>query len=161
MRQPKSKSRAPMSRKSRAQTATAGGGLAALEGDMKNLMAALVAVGAGRSPVIVCNPIQATAIKLLASPKFDVPVWPSNAVAPGTVIMVEPTSFASAFAPTPEFEISSHALVQFQDTPTSDPMAGTPTESLWQHDKIGWQTKLRAAFGMRAPHVAVVNAVTW
>src|SRR5262249_21919491 len=43
-----------------------------------------------------------------------------------------------------EFEISSHALLQFQDTPTSDPMAGTPTESLWQRDKIAWQTKLRA-----------------
>jgi hypothetical protein len=144
-----------------AQTATAGGGLAALEGDMKNLMAALVAAGAGRAPVIACNPIQATAIKLLASPKFDVPVWPSNAIAPGTVVMVEPTSFASAFAPTPEFEISGHAMLQFQDTPASDPMAGSPTESLWQHDKIAWLTKIRAAFGMRAAHVAYLTGASW
>jgi len=142
-------------------TPTAGGGLAAMEGDLRALTAALVAVGAGRNPALVVNPVQNTSLTLLAGPHFKIPIWPSNAVAVGTVIMVEPSSFASAFAPTPEFEISSHALLQFQDTPTSDPMAGTPTESLWQHDKIAWQTKLRAAFGMRAPHVAVVNAVTW
>jgi hypothetical protein len=143
------------------QTATAGGGLQALEGDIKVLITALVQAGAGRAPSIICNPIQATAIKLLASPKFDVPVWPSNAIAPGTVIMVEPTSFASAFAPTPEFEISSHALVQFQDTPTADPMAATPTRSLWQGDMTAWRTTLRAAFGMRAPHVAWLSGATW
>jgi hypothetical protein len=142
-------------------TPTTGGGLNALEGDLRALTAALVAVGAGRSPALVVNPVQNTSLTLMAGPHFKIPIWLSNAVAVGTVIIVEPSSFASAFAPTPEFEISSHALLQFQDTPTSDPMAGTPTESLWQHDKIAWQTKLRAAFGMRAPHVAVVNAVTW
>jgi hypothetical protein len=140
---------------------TAGGGLAAMEGDLRALTAALVAVGAGCSPALVVNPVQNTSLTLLAGPHFKIPIWPSNAVAVGTVIMVEPSSFASAFAPTPEFEISSQAMLQFQDTPTSDPMVGTPTESLWQHDKIGWQTKLRAAFGMRAPHVAVVNGATW
>jgi hypothetical protein len=129
--------------------------------DIAALTAALVAVGAGRAPALIMNPKQANALKFVASPKFDLPIWPSNAVAAGTLIMVEPTSFASAFAPTPEFEISSQAVLQFQDTPTSDPMASAPTESLWQHDKIGWQTKLRAAFGMRAPHVAVINGVTW
>src|SRR5262249_24105720 len=135
-------------------TGIAGGGLAALEGDIKALITALVAVGAGRAPSIVCNPIQATAIKLLASPKFDLPVWPSNAIPAGEVIMVEPSSFASAFAPTPEFEVSGHALLQFQDAPTQDPMAGTPTKSVWQADMTAWKTTLRAAWGMRAPHVA-------
>jgi hypothetical protein len=141
--------------------ATTGGGLAAMEGDLRALTAALVAVGAGRSPALVVNPVQNTSLTLMAGPHFKIPIWPSNAVAVGTVIMVEPSSFASAFAPTPEFEISSHALLQFQDTPTSDPMAGTPTKSVWQADTIAWRTKLRAAFGMRAPHVAVVNGATW
>jgi len=144
-----------------AQTATAGDGLPALEGDMKNLMAALVAVGAGCSPIIACNPIQATAIKLLASPKFDLPVWPSNAIAPGTVIMVEPSSFASAFTPTPEFEISGQALLQFQDAPTSDPIAGTPTKSLWQTDSVAWRTKIHGGWGLRAPHVSFIQGATW
>jgi hypothetical protein len=142
-------------------TPTAGGGLNALEGDLRALTAALVAVGAGRAPALVVNPVQNTSLTLLAGPHFKIPIWPSNAVAVGTVIMVEPTSFASAFAPTPQFEISSHAMMQFQDTPTSDPMAGTPTKSIWQADTIAWRTTLRAAWGMRAPHVAVVNGVTW
>jgi hypothetical protein len=140
---------------------TAGGGLNAVEGDLRALTAALVAVGAGRSPVLVVNPVQNTSLTLIAGPHFKIPILPSNAVAVGTVIMVEPSSFASAFAPTPEFEISSHALLQFQDTPTSDPMAGTPTKSVWQADTIAWRTKLRAAWGMRAPHIAYLTGATW
>src|SRR6516165_4489124 len=140
---------------------TAGGGLNAVEGDLRALTAALVAVGAGRSPVLVVNPVQNTSLTLIAGPRFTIPIWPSNGIAVGTVIMVEPTSFASAFAPTPQFEISSQALVQFQDTPTSDPMAGTPTKSLWQADSIAWRTKLRAAWGMRAPHCAYLTGATW
>jgi hypothetical protein len=105
--------------------------------------------------------VQNTSLTLLAGPHFNIPIWPSNAVPIGTAITVEPSSFASAFAPTPEFEISSHAMLQFQDTPTSDPMAGSPTKSLWQADSVAWQTKLRAAFGMRAPHVAYLTGATW
>src|SRR5262249_38130309 len=78
-------------------TATAGGGLNALEGDLRALTAALVAAGGGRSPVLVLNPVQNTSLSLIAGPHFRIPVWPSNAVPVGTVIMVEPTSFASAF----------------------------------------------------------------
>jgi hypothetical protein len=142
-------------------TPVAGGGMNALEGDLKALTAALVAAGAGRSPVLVMNPVQNTSLTLVAGPHFRIPIWPSNAVAVGTVIMLEPSSFASAFAPTPEFEISGHALLQFQDAPTSDPMAGTPTKSVWQADTIAWRTTVRAAWGMRAPHVSVVNNCTW
>jgi hypothetical protein len=142
-------------------TPTAGGGVNALEGDLRALTAALVAAGGGRSPALVVNPVQNTSLTLIAGPRFTMPIWPSNAVAAGNVIMVEPSSFASAFAPTPEFEISTQATVQFQDTPTSDLMTGSPTESLWQSDKIAWRTKLRAAFGMRAPHVAWLSGATW
>jgi hypothetical protein len=142
-------------------TPTTGGGLAAIEGDLKALTAALVAAGAGRSPALVVNPAQNTTLTLLAGPHFRIPIWPSNAVAVGTVIMVEPSSFASAFAPTPEFEISGHALLQFQDAPTSDPMTSAPTKSVWQSDTIAWKTTVRAAWGLRAPHVSVVNNCTW
>jgi len=142
-------------------TAATGGGLAAMESDLRALTAALVAAGAGRAPALILNPTQAVTLSLLAGPHFEMPIWRSNAVAAGTAIMLEPTSFVSAFAPTPEFEISSEGVLQFQDTPTSDPMTGSPTESLWQTDKVGWYTKLRAAFGMRAPHVSFVTNVTW
>jgi hypothetical protein len=109
----------------------------------------------------VVNPVQNTSLTLIAGPRFTMPIWPSNAVAVGTVIMVEPTSFASAFAPTPEFEISTQAMLQFQDAPTSDPMAGSPTRSLWQSDLVAWRTKVTAAWGMRAPHVSYVTNATW
>jgi hypothetical protein len=84
--------------------------------DIAALTAALVAVGAGCAPALIMNPKQANALKFVASPKFDLPIWPSNAVAAGTIIMVEPTSFASAFAPTPRFEISSHAMELFDSS---------------------------------------------
>jgi hypothetical protein len=145
-----------------ALTPVAGGGIAALEGDLKNLTAALVAAGAGRSPALIVNPVQNTSLSLIAGPHFTLPVWPSNAVAVGTAIMIEPTSFASAFAPAPEFEISTQAMLQFQDAPTSDPMAGSPTRSLWQSDLVAWRTKVTAAWGLRAAnHVAWVQNATW
>jgi hypothetical protein len=79
-------------------TPTAGGGLNALTGDLKQLMAALVAAGGGRDPAIVTHPTQALSLALLASPKFDIPVLRSSGIPAGTVIMVEASSLASAFS---------------------------------------------------------------
>ena len=91
-------------------TPTTGGGVAAVESDLRALTAALVSAGAGRAPALILNPTQAVTLSLLAGPHFDMPIWRSNAIANGTVVMVEPISFVSAFAPTPEFEISSEGV---------------------------------------------------
>jgi hypothetical protein len=136
-------------------TPTAGGGLAALAGDLKQLMTALVTAGAGRDSVLVMNPAQALTLSLVASPKFDMPVLQSSDVPATTVIMVEASSVASAFSGVPEFEVGPYPLLTMEDTsPPADPMTGQPTKSMFQSDSLGLRV-------MRAPHIAWLTAVTW
>src|SRR5262249_44322218 len=63
-------------------TATPGGGLNPLLGDLKQLMAALVTAGGGRDPTIVTHPTQALTLALLAGPRFDIPVLRSTPFRP-------------------------------------------------------------------------------
>ena len=143
-------------------TPTAGGGVAALEGDLKQLMAALVTAGAGRDPVLVVNPVQALALTLLASPKFDMPVLRSSDVPVGTVIMIEASSLASAFGGAPEFEVAPYPLLTMEDTsPPADPMTGSPTKSMFQTDSLGLRVRLRCSWGLRAPQLAWLAGATW
>jgi hypothetical protein len=140
-------------------TATAGGGLLAFDGDMKLLIGALAANGAGRNPVIVCAPQQAVATKILAGPRFDIPVLPSSALAAGVVIAVEQSSFVSGFSAIPEFETSGTSLLVMEDTTPSD--WGASMKSLYQADLFALKMILRAAWGLRAPHAAWLQNVTW
>jgi len=145
---------------------TAGGGLNALEGDLKALTSALVAAGAGREPVIITSPMQAMTLKLVAGPKFDVPVLASSAIAAGTVIMVEASSFASAFGDTPEFTTAKEVTLHYEDTAPADIVntGGTmavPVKSSFTTDSIALRMRLFAAWGMRAPHVAFLTGATW
>jgi HK97 family phage major capsid protein len=142
--------------------ATAGGGSAAMVGDIEKLVGALVAAGAGANPVLVCNPVQATTIKLLAGPKFDIPVLQSTSIAAGTVIAVEASSFASAFDSVPQFETATQPMFHYDDTAPADPiMGGQPVRSLFQIDSIGLRMTLKAAWGLRAPHCAYLTSATW
>jgi hypothetical protein len=153
-----------------ALTGTAGGGLAALAGDIKALLGALVGLGAGRDVVFIANPQQAATLKLVASPLFTYPVLQSSALALGTLVAVEAASFCSAFSDTPEFNTDVHmAIVHMEDTSPQDPvMSGQPVRSLFQTDSIGLRMILRAAWGMRAAPtdaakaaVAFVTGATW
>jgi HK97 family phage major capsid protein len=143
-------------------TGVAGGGINAFNGDIKALVSALVAAGAGRAPVLIMNPVQATSLRTVASPLFAIPVLESNSIAAGTVIMVEPSSLVSAFGSVPEFETGNAPAFHYEDTAPADPiMGGTPVRSLFQTDSIALRMTLKAAWGMRAPHIAVVNGCTW
>jgi hypothetical protein len=147
-------------------TGVAGGGLNALEGDLKALTAALVAAGAGANPVLICNPTQAMTLKLVCGPKFDLPILQSNSIPAGTVILVEASSFVSAFGDVPEFETSRFATLHYEDTAPTDitggsPSPAVPVRALMQTDSIALKMRLFASWGMRAPHVAVVNGATW
>jgi hypothetical protein len=143
-------------------TATAGGGLAALEGDLKQLLGALVTAGAGRDPTIVTHPTQALTLSLLAGPRFDIPVLRSSAIPAGMVIMVEASSLASAFSNVPQFEVGAHPLLTLDDTsPPSDPMTGQPTKSMWQTDSLGLRARLTCSWGLRAAHLSWLTGATW
>src|SRR5262249_34330112 len=94
------------------------------------------------------------------------PVLLSNSIPDGTVIAVEASSFASAFSPVPEFAVGTSAILHFEDTNPADistPPAtvAAPVKSMFQTDSLALRMVLRAAWGLRAPHVAVVTNTTW
>ena len=146
-------------------TPTAGGGVNAMATDIKALVAALVGAGAGADVVFIASTVQATSLKMLAGPRFDFTVLPSNQIAAGTVIAVEAGSFVSAFGASPEFDTSSETTIHEEDTTPADIVSGgvaaVPVKSQFQTDSIVLRSILRCAWGMRAPHVAFLTGATW
>ena len=93
-------------------TPVAGGGLQAMTGDVKQLMDALVAAYAGKAPVLVMSPTEALSLRTMASPLFNIPILESTQLAATkTVIMLEPSSFVSAFDAVPEFDVVTAPLL--------------------------------------------------
>jgi Phage capsid family len=137
--------------------------------DLKGLIGALVSVGAGRDPVLVMSPQQAVALSLFAGPLFKVPVLTSTSIPAGTLIMVEASSFVSAFGTTPEFLAGHHMTIHMEDATPADPiMGGTPVKSPFQSDMTVLRMILRASWGMRnatvgtgKTAVAYIVGATW
>jgi hypothetical protein len=140
-------------------TPTAGGGVAAMTGDLSALAGALAAAGGGRGAVVVCNPAQAASLKLLAGPRFDTPILASAGVPEKAVILIEASSLVSGFSAIPEFETSNIALLHMEDAAPSD--WGASMKSMYQVDAFALKMILRASWGMRAPHVAYLTGATW
>jgi hypothetical protein len=143
--------------------AATGGGVTALATDMKALTAALATANGGANPVLIMNPAQAASLSVLAGPKFDIPILRSTSVAAGTVIMVEASSFVSAFGAVPEFDVGNQMTLHFEDTVPADPiMAGTPVRVPFQTDSIALRMRLWTTWGMRvAGHAQVITGATW
>jgi hypothetical protein len=148
-------------------TPTAGGGQAAMLGDLTNLFAALAANNAGKTAVIVAALPQAVKLMTSVGPKFTFVIVASTALANGTVAVLEIASFVSGFGSTAEFSVSKAGVVHMEDTTPTDitggtPSPATPVKSLFQLDLIGLTTTLWAAWGMRAQnHVAWLTGATW
>ena len=145
------------------QTPTAGGGSVAMQGDLKNLFAALAGAGGGKTAVIVCALPQAVTLKTSVGPKFDYDIIASASLPTGTVAVVEVASFVSGFSSAPEFETGKDATLHFEDTSPADPiMGGVPVRSMFQLDSTALRMNLWAAYGMRAVgHVQWCSGVTW
>jgi HK97 family phage major capsid protein len=167
-------------------TATAGGGFAALVGDVKALITALVTNSAGnlRSPVWLMNPIQATSIAMTqnAGGEFifadqinggtlaGYPVILSTTVTAGMVILVDAADFVSVTGDDMRFDISDQATIHMEDT-TPLPIAtgaqgsgvlATPTRSLWQTDSLGLRMIMDLNWALlRTGTVAWTSSVTW
>jgi hypothetical protein len=150
-------------------TAATGGGVNAMVKDVEALVAALAAAGGGVSPVFVCSPGQAAAVKAWAGPKFDYPVLASAALAAGSIAAIEAKSFVSGFSATPTFDTSDQTVVHLEDTTPgqistvgSPNVASAPLRSLWQINSTAVKMILRCAWGMRATgHVQFVASTTW
>jgi hypothetical protein len=143
---------------------TAGGGVNALLGDVKALMAA---IAPSVRPVLVMSAGQAVTFSVLA-PAAAVPVITAPYLAAGTVIALDAAAFASALG-VPDFSIDENPTVHMSDTPlalvTGAQGAGVvaaPLRSLWQTACIGLRTLVDCDWQLRrAGAVAVVTGMTW
>jgi hypothetical protein len=167
-------------------TPTAGGGFAALTGDIKQLSGALLTGTAGnvRNPAWLMNPQQVNSAGLVAAPGAGVfpfreeigrgmlggwPIIDSGTVPLGTVIAIDAADYVSVTGDGPRFEISDQATLHMEDTsPTDISTAGSPAavaypaKSMFQTDSLALRLILPINWTIRrAGTVAWVAGVTW
>ncbi len=166
-------------------TATTGGGFAALVGDLKALVGALITSSKGnlRAPVFIMNPVQALAISLTQNDGGDFtfaagmergmlngyPVIQSANVTAGTILLVDAADFFTATGDEPRFDVSDQATLHMEDTtPAQIGTAGTPNvvaapvRSMFQTDSIALRMILDMNWAMRRTgSVAFAESVTW
>lgn len=167
-------------------TPTAGGGFAALTGDIKQISGALLTGTKGnvRSPVWLMNPQQINSALYVSSPGAGVfpyrdeiregqlggwPIIDSGTVPLGCVIALDAADFVAVGGDAPRFEISDQATLHMEDTnPIDIGTAGTPAvvaapvKSMWQTDSLALRLILPTNWTIRrAGVVAYVTGVTW
>ena len=166
-------------------TATAGGGFAALVGDIKNLTGALMTGTAGniRNMVFLMNPQQVLSSSLTPAPNSGVfpfeevgrgtlrgyPVIDSGTVPLGTVIALDAADFVVVGGEAPRFEISDQATLHEEDTTPLPIVSGSapgthanPVRSLWQTDSLALRLVLPLNWTLRRTGVvAWTSGVTW
>lgn len=166
-------------------TATAGGGFAALVGDIKALIGALIAATNGnvRNPVWIMNPIQALSVALTqnAGGQFPFaqeinnnrlqgfPLIQSATVTAGMVILVDAADYVSTEGDAPRFDVSDQATLHMEDTtPLAIGTAGAPNtvaapvRSLFQTDSMALRMIMEVNWAFRRTGVvAWTSGVTW
>jgi HK97 family phage major capsid protein/HK97 family phage prohead protease len=166
-------------------TATAGGGFAALVGDLKQFVAALITASNGnlRQPVWIMNDIQALSIATTQNAGGDFPfameinnrrfqgypVILSSTVTAGMVLLVDAADFIIIEGGAPRFDVSDQATLHLEDTtPLAIGTAGAPAtvaapvRSLFQTDSMALRMIMDLNWGLRrAGVVAWTTAVTW
>jgi HK97 family phage major capsid protein/HK97 family phage prohead protease len=166
-------------------TATAGGGFAALVGDLKQFVAALITASNGnlRQPVWIMNEIQALSIAVTQNAGGDFPfaaeinnnrfqgypVILSSTVTAGMVLLVDAADFVIIEGGAPRFDVSDQATLHMEDTsPLAIGTTGTPTvvaapvRSMFQTDSIALRMVMDLNWGLRrAGVVAWTTGVTW
>jgi HK97 family phage prohead protease len=167
-------------------TPTAGGGFAALTGDIKALSGALLTgtLGNVRNPVWLMNPQQVNSAGLVAAPGAGVfpfrdeisrgslggwPIIDSGTVPLGTVIAVDAADFVSVTGDGPRLEVSDTATLHMEDTSPSDiSTAGSPAvvaypaKSMFQTDMLALRLIMPINWTIRRTGtVAWMAGVTW
>jgi hypothetical protein len=150
---------------------TAGGGEGALRGDLGLIGGAVAAATGSGNLAFITSPTGA--VKLLTFPTVidldadQVNVWPSIAVAAGTLICIAIDAFVSAFGPVPKIATSTESVVHMEDSAplpigSPGPVVAAPARSLWQTDSIAIRCILDAAWALRSTGAAAwVQGATW
>jgi len=142
-------------------TATAGGGLVAMLGDIEALFGALAQNGAGANVVIVAALPQAAALKGQLSPKFDWPIYASTAMALKSIGAIDTTSFVSGFASEVDFEVSG-ATALAMDTAPGDISGAPSVKSAYQLEMLALRATMHISWIMRvAGHAQLITNVSW
>ena len=169
-----------------ALTATAGGGIAAIVGDIKQLVAALTTATFGniRSPVWLMNPSDVLSASLVSAASTGVfpfkeeikggtlatiPIIDSSTVPAKTLILVDAADFVSVGGGAPRFEMSDLATLHLEDTAPAELVAAgspgvvaAPQRSLFQTDLLALRMVMPLNWVNRRPGtVAWVQNVTW
>jgi HK97 family phage prohead protease/HK97 family phage major capsid protein len=166
-------------------TPTAGGGFAAVVGDVKLLVGALTTSTLGnlRNPVWLMSPMLELGLRLTVAPNTGVfpfaadlnngtfagfPVIVSPNVTADTVYLVDAADLVSASGE-PRFDVSDSATVHMEDTsPLAISSSGTPNtvaapvRSFWQTDTLGIRMIMPLNWSMRRTGmVAYITGTTW
>lgn len=166
-------------------TPTAGGGQAALVGDIGKLSGALITATNGnlRTPVWLMNPGVANKIALMTNAMGVFPFrdeinqgrlnrWPvieSGTVPIDMLILIDAADFASVTGDDPRFDVSDQATIHMEDTtplaistPGAPNVVAAPVRSLWQTDSLGIRMILPMNWALRrAGVVAWTQPISW
>ena len=149
--------------------ATTGGGVNALLGDTKALLAALTAAGAGQRVMIFAPPAQAAAIPIYA-PGFNIEVVPTVALAStSTVVAVDPSGVFSGYSGEPQIDTSSAATLHMESSSPLQLTTGaqgsavvaSPQRGLFQVDSFALRLRLPCAWVARPGFVQQIVGATW
>lgn len=134
--------------------------------DLANL-ASVVTTAGGHDVVFVAAPQQAAAAAI-RKPELAARIWPSPALAAGTVVALDPAAFVSGFDPLPVIDSSADTVVHMEDdTPAQigsagdPPVAAAPARSMFQTDTVAVRLIFEMAFALGAPTIASVERVRW
>lgn len=149
-------------------TPTAGGGFAAMIGDLQQLVAG---IAPAQQPVLIANPKQALSIALTQSSGVGlegITVIVSPNVAAGMLIAIDAADFVVATG-LPSFAVTQEAVLHEEDTtPAALSSAGTPNtvaapeRSYFQTDCLALRMTMRANWLTRRTNaVSWLQAATW
>jgi hypothetical protein len=148
-------------------TATVGGGLAAVLGDLRILIDATVAAGGSGAAMFFASPGRAQTLRGYA-PAMAAQIIGSASIAGDTLVCVDPNAFASMFGADPQIEASRESVWHLDTAPAQIGTVGTPavvaapTRSMFQTDSIAFRAILRAAWAMRVPAVSFIpTGLSW
>jgi HK97 family phage prohead protease len=165
-------------------TATVGGGIAALIGDLKAMVNALLAstFGGVRQPVWIMSPGDALAISLTQAAAggdfpfesitttgtlLGYPVIQSTNAAADTIYLIDAADFMTATGDSPNFSVSDQATLHMENTTPAD-IVGTPSvvaapvRSLWQTDTMGIRMIMDINWALRRTGmVQWITGMTW
>jgi HK97 family phage major capsid protein/HK97 family phage prohead protease len=168
-----------------ATSATAGGGIAALLGDMKALEQALIVSTYGnlRSPTWLVNPgdmLSATLLQAANTGIFpfrdeikagtlgSIPLIDSANVPAKTMILVDAADFVVIGGDAPRLEVSDQATLHMEDTSPTDLVSGSPAvsaspqRSLFQTDSLALRMVMPLNWiQRRAGTISWTQNVTW